>query len=1163
MKTRCLRTSVAMLAVGGFVVCLLLGEPKALEAGASDAKAVSIGGLKAIYISEKADAGELSIANRLGDALAKLYKAGAEVNKELPKSGSTGLFVGREAAIASGMITAAELEAVKQDGYVLKAGDGRIALAGFKPQGTIYGAYALLRRVGLEMYPWAGSRGGVSGPNVLEVFTPVKDGLLAAMSVSDKPHIDHRDAYGNVDMGRWGATMRPYALSDPTTAANQDIYGRNRKPGYTKLKLEGKVAAADGMGWDHTAGYLVPRDLYYAEHPEYFAMQPNGKRILPAAFAGMGICTSNPEVLRISAERMLEWMKLQDIRRFFIATEADGVFCWCPACRALDPQPDYISDRSVTWSNYIADYVREKNPDKLLATWAYLATAKPSVKVKPSANLVIGYAAWLWNSRASGAVDFAHPVNITCMEEFMGWSQVAPGRMGAYDYPGDNIGGMVSRYKFYARNGARFIYANAASGGARQHYLMNSLMWDPFLDAEVLDQAFMKANYVPAAEQIMDYARQEEDTIAERTIDGLRKYACEDPTFAAKARPMLDKIETTVESADPDARARILRFMVDARYALLRATHPARGLSMLGRADPVQFAQDVKGFLATHQRFADAAASAGMAFDGAKDLKGKLSSLGIQPPAAPAFAQAAVPASQGAESKKPEKLFDETIADIADVFQKELSTTFVMEPAASSALAFDASEEARRWTVGSSRPDLAASVEAARITLSDGTQLQGARLKAPLSRLAQLSRGNIKVHVGEFHAQRAIEPALDMSKLPYLTFHLHASRDVPATLYADLGFERLKIDVQVHTGEQIVRMDLRNFAADYGKWDGKLKGIAVQVWPQDNDWPYPPAGDAEVTMLGLEATNHLAEPASLPSRPAAIWMTHFRANQPHNVSNTLGDTRGAYAELMREHPDTHKAVNYLGGRGESFRTWTPHRIVSPVFAVLTDDTPGATDAAETMQRYLEKMYGVKLPINPAKMAVGPDAGNAIILGRKAALAAGRVTEAELAHVGPEGFVIRARDGRIVIAGADDAGTRYGAVRYLEDLGARFPIPGACETVPSLKGKFLHELVLFDWPFFKRRPVSGGAMLMAQCDAKTWPKTGPADASAVATAQKLAEAIKDCGRAGKTQVPESTLAAAKDSPLAAYVAAGLLWNPMADTTRLVREFQSAAVPAATK
>ncbi len=80
---------------------------------------------------------------------------------------------------------------------------------------------------------------------------------------------------------------------------------------------------------------------------------------------------------------------------------------------------------------------------------------------------------------------------------------------------------------------------------------------------------------------------------------------------------------------------------------------------------------------------------------------------------------------------------------------------------------------------------------------------------------------------------------------------------------------------------------------------GELKGIAVQVWPQDNDWPYPPAGDAEVTMLGLEATNHLAEPASLPSRPAAIWMTHFRANLPHDVSHALGELAGGIGHVCR------------------------------------------------------------------------------------------------------------------------------------------------------------------------------------------------------------------------------------------------------------------------
>ena len=259
---------------------------------------------------------------------------------------------------------------------------------------------------------------------------------------------------------------------------------------------------------------------------------------------------------------------------------------------------------------------------------------------------------------------------------------------------------------------------------------------------------------------------------------------------------------------------------------------------------------------------------------------------------------------------------------------------------------------------------------------------------------------------------------------------------------------------------------------------------------------------------------------------------------------------------MRQHPDTHKSFRYPDGRGEKFRTWTPHRIVSPVFAILTDDTAGSRDAAEIMQRYLEKLHGVRLPINPPGLSVGPDMGNAIIIGRKAALDVGRVTQAELDHVGSEGFVIRARDGRIVIAGADDPGTRYGVVRYLEDLGLRFPVPGARETVLDRRGRFLHELVLFDSPFFKQRPVPGGAFLMVQGAVKAWPPAGPANEATVVAAQRLAEAIKDCGRAGKSELPEHVLQAAQDSPLAAYVASKLLWDPFVDTTRLMREFECA-------
>ena len=247
------------------------------SAGAGDFRVAE---LKTIYISAQADAGEQSIASRLRDAMGKLYQTKVELKKEIPAR-VDGRLCGQGGSVASGIISAEELEAVKHDGYVLRGRDGRIALAGFKPQGTIYGAYALLRRLGLEMYPWHGTRGGVSGDHALEILLPLNDGLLQAFEVSDKPFFEHRDAFGHLDGGRWGATIRQYALSDPQTAANQDLFGRDRKPGYTKLKLVGKAAEADYVAWDHVAGYLVPRDLYYETHPEYFACSRTGSALDP------------------------------------------------------------------------------------------------------------------------------------------------------------------------------------------------------------------------------------------------------------------------------------------------------------------------------------------------------------------------------------------------------------------------------------------------------------------------------------------------------------------------------------------------------------------------------------------------------------------------------------------------------------------------------------------------------------------------------------------------------------------------------------------------------------------------------------------------------------------------------------------------------------------
>jgi len=235
---------------------------------------------------------------------------------------------------------------------------------------------------------------------------------------------------------------------------------------------------------------------------------------------------------------------------------------------------------------------------------------------------------------------------------------------------------------------------------------------------------------------------------------------------------------------------------------------------------------------------------------------------------------------------------------------------------------------------------------------------------------------------------------------------------------------------------------------------------------------------------------------------------------------------------------------------EAFRTFTEHRAVSPIYAILTSANAEAVelDAARELQRHLEQVTGVKLPINPAGLAAGPDVGNAILLG-DAALAAGRVTQLELDYVGSEGFVINAHQGRIAIAGRNARSTAYGVARYMEDHGVLFPAPGIMATRDLTRG-MLHELYLPDRPFFKNRAIAGGWRLMTESKAAAAVKTEPVDVPAI---ERIAESIKDAARAGRREVAADVLKSAEASAATRYVAARLLWDPMLDTTRLIREF----------
>jgi hypothetical protein len=310
----------------------------------------------------------------------------------------------------------------------------------------------------------------------------------------------------------------------------------------------------------------------------------------------------------------------------------------------------------------------------------------------------------------------------------------------------------------------------------------------------------------------------------------------------------------------------------------------------------------------------------------------------------------------------------------------------------------------------------------------------------------------------------------------------------------------------------------------------------------------------------MAASNQNPAIESLPRRGQAIWLSQFRPNLPRGVALP----RGLYDQYLQRQRYKHVGLDY-GSRwiSERFRTFTEHRTVTPIFAIVVSNpsTSAVRLAAEGLQDCLEKMFEVRLPIRSGEAAPGDWADNAILLGRQACLTAGRISEDELRYVGPGGFVINAYQGRIAIAGPDDVGTRAGVLRYLEDHGARFYEPQRI-VLPDHRSGFLHELYLPDWPYFGAqsgeltRLQDGPPAMNPAAVSRTG---GPPTPSDIAAAEKLAAAIKDAARAAHNALPQAVLEDARRSPICRYVAGKLVWDPTADASRLIREFRSWSDP----
>ncbi|MCQ2403379.1 MAG: DUF4838 domain-containing protein [Lentisphaeria bacterium] len=483
-----------------------------------------------IVLPEEATAPEQWAAEELQRYLKKATGEELSIVSQAMELPSTkGIYLGRATGKAD-----VDFQKLGNEGIHIESLDGELTLAGGQ-RGVLYAVYTFLEEW-LDCHWYASDcivvpgHGDFQVVNVRKVFVPP---------------LEYRDV------------NYTYLVSDPV------FYVPNKLNGASSISKEPRWGGNVSYGcFVHTMDILVPTAIYGKEHPEYYSLI-DGKRVL----VNTQLCLTNPEVLAIAIESLREIMRKYPQCAIFSVSQNDNFnYCRCEKCTALAEEEGSQAGPMLHFVNACADAVREEFPDKIIDTLAYQYTRKPPKHVKPAANVAVRL--------CSIECCFTHPLetcpfNKTFIDDIREWNKLT-NRLHIWDYvinyahtlqPFPNLRVLEDNVQFFVKHGVTGVFeeANYFSRGGElgelRTYLIAKCLWDPEVDWEAEKDAFVKAYYGPAAEQVNEYLELLHDMVCQKEDLHVGIYAApdvylENEAFLKRSMELFEQAEERVKE-DP------------------------------------------------------------------------------------------------------------------------------------------------------------------------------------------------------------------------------------------------------------------------------------------------------------------------------------------------------------------------------------------------------------------------------------------------------------------------------------------------------------------------------------------------------------------------------------------------------------------------------------
>ena len=361
-------------------------------------------------------------------------------------------------------------QTLKDDGFAIKTDSLRLIIAGGNEKGTLYGVYTFLEKyLGCRMYT----------PTV-KIIPSKPQIILPKINDQQVPVIGFRDTHYRAT---WDAEYTDWHKLDHAPDGERTDWGM----------------------WVHTFNELVPPQLYFQSHPEYFAMVKGSR--LPTQ-----LCLANPAVLEITIQNLRKKIAQHPSAKYWSVSQNDNRdYCTCDLCRSLDSIEGSPSGSIISFVNKVADQF----PDKMISTLAYEYGRHAPKTLKPRDNVNIMLCSIEAYRDKPLTEDTA---SAEFVKDVKDWGKISKDII-IWDYviqfnhllsPFPNLQVIQPNLQFFAENGvnAMFEQGNREVGGefaALRSYMISKLMWDPYLNADSVMNDFLYGYYGAAGKPIREY----------------------------------------------------------------------------------------------------------------------------------------------------------------------------------------------------------------------------------------------------------------------------------------------------------------------------------------------------------------------------------------------------------------------------------------------------------------------------------------------------------------------------------------------------------------------------------------------------------------------------------------------------------------------------------